>query len=577
MVVQEKNKSDMKNIFKTIAILSVLLGMSACQQYDIDTQMTPEKAAASIKMVCDALDAYSVPSTNADNITFNVSSNTPWTITRSSGADWCEVTPSSSASSSLIGDVVVTIANNTTDEDRSATLTLKGENISRVVTITIKQARKGKLFVTPVAQNYSALGGPLNFGIQTNVDWEVRSDASWLTFSRENGSPDPEGRTMTIVATAAPSDVLERTATVTVSAGDEQESFEVTQKAVFTLTEFTESFAAAGESKTFTFKTDLPWEVSADKTWLSFDETEGTGDGKNKTITVTASANDGASRKAVITVKAGEEEKTFEVSQKGFTFEIVTPESTEAPRAGGEIILEVNASIAWTPATETDGWSVEKTDDTHFKVSVSFNNKFATKTGKVSISGDGGAYAELELTQDINFTFSGNYEVLEDGSIKLSGGAKSAITTKDSFRYVTVEAKLTDVHFASSGEMWFYGKVGEANIYNQLTLGGNTRVRTDGNAANGTSTYKSTSYSITEAELNAMASYGISLAPAASDATLLQFDFLYNGAVRGTQNTGYNAFSATEEGTTYSFGFYGSGTADTYYTVTSLDIVAAQE
>ena len=203
--------------------------MAACQQYKIDTQMTPEKAAASIKMVCDALGSYTVQAINPDNITFNVSSNTPWTITRSSGADWCTVTPSSSAMSALISDVVVAFDNNTTGADRSATLTLRGDNIANAVTITILQSRQGRLYVTPIAQNYSAAGGPLTFTVNTNVDWSVRTDVSWLSFNRENGTPDPDGRTMTIIATAAANEGIARTATVTVEAGDEEESFEVTQ------------------------------------------------------------------------------------------------------------------------------------------------------------------------------------------------------------------------------------------------------------------------------------------------------------------------------------------------------------
>ena len=479
----------MKTILRTIAFLSVLLGMAACQQYKIDTQMTPEKAAASIKMVCDALGSYTVQAINPDNITFNVSSNTPWTITRSSGADWCTVTPSSSAMSALISDVVVAFDNNTTGADRSATLTLRGDNIANAVTITILQSRQGRLYVTPIAQNYSAAGGPLTFTVNTNVDWSVRTDVSWLSFNRENGTPDPDGRTMTIIATAAANEGIARTATVTVEAGDEEESFEVTQN--------------------------------------------------------------------------------------GFTFEIVAPANAEIPRLGGSLTLEVNTTVGWTPATDNADWTVEKTDDSHFKVTAPENGGFVPKTGKVSISAANGAYDELELTQDINFTFSGTYEILADGSVKLTGGAKSAITTKDTYRYIRAEVKLKDVHFASGGEMWFYGKVGDANIYNQITLGGNTRVRTDGNSATAISTYKSTAYSITEAELNAITTYGIELVPAKEDPSNLHFEFLYNGTMRGSQE-GHNAFADTEEGTTYSFGVYGSGSADTYYTVTSFDIVAVE-
>ena len=63
--------------------------------------------------------------------------------------------------------------------------------------------------------------------------------------------------------------------------------------------------------------------------------------------------------------------------------------------------------------------------------------------------------------------------------------------------------------------------------------------------------------------------------PVEKDPSNLHFEFLYNGTMRGSQE-GHNAFADTEEGTTYSFGVYGSGSADTYYTVTSFDIVAVE-
>ena len=93
-----KNNSHMKTIIRTLACLGVLGLMASCQMYEIDTQMTPEKEAASIRMVCDALPSYTVASTSPATVNFKVSSNTPWTITRSSGADWCIVSPYSSSS-----------------------------------------------------------------------------------------------------------------------------------------------------------------------------------------------------------------------------------------------------------------------------------------------------------------------------------------------------------------------------------------------------------------------------------------------------------------------------------------------
>lgn len=565
-----KNISYMKTIFRMFAATAVLVAAAACQQFKIDTQMTPEKAAASIRLECDALTSYTVASTDAGAVTFNVSSNTPWTITRSSGADWCTVSPSSSAQSSLISDVVVSFEDNTSAEDRAVTLTVKGENVNKVYTVTITQARFGSLFVTPVASDYAAAGGPLNFTILTNVDWSVRSDASWLHFNRESGSPDPEGRTITIVATADPSEVLERTATVTVVAGDDQETFEVTQKAVFSVSAFEDAFLAAGSSQGLVVRTDLPWTVTADKTWISFDKESGTGTGASETITATAAANEGAARTANITVTAGGTTHTFEVSQLGLAFEIVAPASTELPRQGGEMVIEVNSSLTWEPETDQADWTVEKTDDTHFKVKVPFNNKFVAKSGKVAIVA-GTNRAELELTQDINFTFSGNTEILEDGSVKITGGAVTHVTTKDSYRYMKMVLTMGECHFATKGELWVSAaqQAGACNIYNQLTVGGNTRTRTDG------AIYKSTSFSITLEELNAMTSYGVILEPG-SDPANMHFEFQYNGVKRGEQEGG-SPFYGNTDTTPYWFGSWNDATADTWYIVKSCDITVIEE
>ena len=542
------NKSHMKTLTKIFAGLA-MLGAVACQMYEIDTQMTPEKAAASIRMECSAVDTYNLPAQNPGSITFNVSSNTPWTITLSSGADWLNVTPASSASSALITDVVVTAQNNTSTADRSATLTLRGDNIVNTRIITIKQARSGKLFVTPMVSDYSAAGGPLSFTIQTNQAWEVRSSAGWLTFNRENGEPDPDGRTLTIIATAAASNVLERTATVTVTAGDQEESFDVVQKGTFNVTELSGSFVSTGESKTFTVKTDLPWEISSDKGWLTFDVTSGTGDGSAKTITATAEANDGMLRKAVVTVSAGGVDKTFEVTQLGFTFEIVAPASTELPRLGGEIILAVDATIAWEPSTDTPGWTVEKTDASHFKLVAPFNNIFTVKTGKVKITG-AGAESELEFTQDVNFTFE-NADVLEDGSVKVYCDKKSRVTMIDPARYVSFVLDMGEVSFDDKAE--FVLNTHDANsseMQCQIRLGaGKNRLRTNGGATE----YNTQTIGITVDQLNAITSYRMDFVPNAENPTKVDLEFFYNGTSMAKM-TSLSPYAGNETSGHYFFG-----------------------
>lgn len=567
-----KNNSHMKTLTRIFAGLAVVGAMASCQMYKIDTQMTPEKAAASIRMECSAVDSYTLPAEDPESISFNVSANTPWTVTLSSGADWLTVSPASSASSALIADVTVTAQPNN-GEDRQATLTLKGENVPLAKVITIKQTRKGRLFITPVSKDFAASGGPLNFTIQTNQDWEVRCDQSWISFNRESGAPDPEGRTLLIVATAEPSDVMERTATITVIAGEDEESFDVAQRGTFNLTELSAAFASEGSSQNITLKTDLPWEISADKDWISFDKTFGNGDGSVTTIVATAAANDGAVRKANITVTAGGVDKTFEVSQSGFTFEIVAPASAELPAMGGDMVLNVNSGIAWTPSTDTEGWSVTKIDDSSFKVTASFNNKFIAKTGKVAINSTAGSY-ELELSQPVNFSFDGA-EVQEDGSVKIFGDKKSRVTLIEPARYVSIVLEVGDKNFDDSGQFWMcsHDAAGDSEIQCQISLNGNKRLRTNG----GHTAYGSTPFDITKDEMNAITEYRVDFRPNATNPAQIDLEFFYNGTSKKV-HTSTSPYGDPAASGHYFFGTEsGASGSSTWYIVKSCTVTFLAE
>ena len=559
----------MKTITRIFATLCVLGAAAACQQYEIDTQMTPEKEYANLRLVCDALTTYSVPASRPDNITFNVSSNSPWTVTRSGGAEWCTVTPSSSSSSSLISDVVVSCADNDSGEDRTATLTIQAERISKYYTVTITQSKKGKLYVTPVSKDFSAAGGPLTFTINTNVPWEIRTDVSWLHFNPENGNPDPDGRTMTITATADASDVMARMATVTVVAGDDEESFDVTQAGSFEMTEITGEFPGNGGTQVLKLRTDLPWTVSADKDWITFDKEQGAGDGKQTAINVTAAANDDVARKAVITVRVAGEEHAFEVRQAGAAFSIVPPAETSISSKGGELVLEVDASKAWEPQTDVPGFTVTKVDDSHMKVVAGFNNQFVQRKGNVSIVSPTGATASVELTQDVNFSFEGHYEILEDGSVKIYVDQKTRVTLIDPARYASFVLTMGEVSFDDKAE--FVLNTHDANggeMQCQIRLGaGKNRLRTNGGATE----YNTATIGITKDELNALTEYRMDFVPNA-EAGKIDLEFFYNGTSKAKM-TSKDPFAGNDATCHYFFGCEdaSSGSA-TWYVVKTCDV-----
>lgn len=567
----------MKKSIRIIAGLSVLLAAVSCQQFNVDTQMTPEKYAASVKMVSDALESYTLPAANPQPIIFNVSSNATWTIT--GNTEWLSVTPSSSSASGLVADVTVTAQENTGLEDRTATLTIKNDSYkTRVYTVQITQYRKGRLFVQPIYKDFVAAGGPLSFTIETNQAWEVRSSEGWLTFGKTSGNPDPEGKPVTVIATAEPSDVLERSAIVTVTAGDQEETFEVFQKGRFDITAPANEFNVKGETQVLKLRTDLPWEVKADQPWVSFDKEEGRGDGSWTEINVTAAENTSAVRKAVVTVKAGDAEQTFEVAQAGIAFNIVTPDDPTVNRTGGELIVEVNTTLDWTVATDNDAFTAEKIDATHFKVSAGWNPIFVERTANVTITAPSGITDSIEISQDTNFELE-NCELLEDGSVKMICANKSRVYLKDHLRCLGLVLTMGEKNFGDNANFWVVGEVGEefgsVALYNWLNLGVKTRIRTEGNmnATGSTSYYKSTDYSISKSQLNSMETYEYKFMTNASDASLLDMSFVINGSTTIASHSGPNPFTADPDAwCTYFFGCWDATSDGTWYVVKSCDV-----
>lgn len=476
------------NIFKIAACLSLLLLVFSCKLDEIDSQMTDEEAIAAIRLECDALEAYTIQAEKPQALSFIVNSTTPWSIV--GAPDWLTVTPASSSDtdSSLSETVTVKADVNKDYADRSATLTVKGENTSITHQFTVTQLRKGKLVVTPVAAEFPKAAASLPFTVEANLAWEVTAADAWLTFSKSKG--------------------------------------------------------------------------------------EGTGTAE--TIQAQAEQNRSIVRKTKVTVVSGALTEAFEVTQAGEFLEFLPVESPVIDRRGGEIELGVKASLEWTAEANNPAFTVTKSGNDKVKVSAPFNNKFAPRSVEIILkpaSADfGDVNNSITLTQDINFQLV-NCEVLEDGSVKMTGSAGSRVVTLDEYRSnFDLTLTMAENHFGTAGQLWVNGKIGEVNIYNQLSLGGNTRIRTDGNLANGGgSGYKSSTYSVTQDQLNAMKTYRYMFATNAEDETKMDMAFYIDGQVIKS-HTGPNPFYYDEGACTFYFGFYSTTTDGSWYVVDTCDI-----
>lgn len=302
----------MKNLFNTALCLLLLLPAWSCVLDEIDSQPATEP-----RLECDALEAYTIQATKPQAVSFRVNSTTPWSISVSDGADWLTVSPASSSVSSLSEDIRITAKANSDLKDRSAVITVKGENTTITHTVQITQMRKGQLTVVPVSGEFSADGGQQSFSVESNLSWDVSAADSWLTFSADHGDTDGTLKKVTVQAIAAANKSVVRSTTMTVVSGDEKREYLVHQNGQFL--EFLEvddpAIDRLGGELELSVKASMDWKVE-----VSDPAFTATKVGNDKVKLSAPFNNKFAPRVATVTIKPvsseyGDVNSTVEVSQ----------------------------------------------------------------------------------------------------------------------------------------------------------------------------------------------------------------------------------------------------------------------
>lgn len=428
----------------------------------------------------------------------------------------------------------------------------------------------------------------VHFRITSNTPWSITvpEEADWLTVSPLSSDVSSLSSDISVKADAN-TEFVDREVVITVKARDIDTKYNVTVKQTRTgqleVAPVEGEFEKTGQTLPFTITANNAWTVSAADEWLTFDKTSGDSEGIPTSVTVqaTAAANPAIVRKTTVTVTSGDLTETFEAVQNGETLEFVTTEEAPAvDRKGGELLLDVNATLDWKVECESEWFTAEKVGN-QVKVTAPWNNAFAPRKAtlllKPTAEGLEGVSSSAEVTQAINFSFEGNCEVLEDGSVKISSGAKSRVNLLDQYSYLDMTLTFGEKNFKGSGQLWVQGKVGEVNIYNQLSIDGNQRIRTDGNIyidGAQTSCYASGTFSpkLTADNLNAMETYHYKTAPQAADETHWDMLFEINGSQIKSQS-GYNPFYYNPgELSDYWFGFSSATTDGTWYIIKTCDI-----
>ena len=193
-----------------------------------------------------------------------------------------------------------------------------------VKTLEFKEAEP-ELTANSSSMTFVAGGAQKTFSFNTNKNWTISSDQSWLKLSQTSGEASKED--ISITATCAENTAYtSRTAKITISAGGLTQTIEVTQEAakkVVSLAVSTSSmsFSGKGGTSSFTITCNDNWTITDIPDWLTLSQTSGTESTSAVTVNVTAKQNlFYNSNSKSITIRSNSDNtivKYISISQKG--------------------------------------------------------------------------------------------------------------------------------------------------------------------------------------------------------------------------------------------------------------------
>ncbi len=212
-------------------------------------------------------------SNTSGNTIFDVSSNVSWTISES--VDWLSVIPSSGTNN---GSFTVNYDANGTGSERTDTITVSGDGITRNISVTQADTVINELTVSPTNRDVTNSSGTSTFDVSSNVSWTVDESLSWLTVSPTSGSNNASFTVNYDENTT----INERTGTITVSGAGITRNITVTQAGTatdqLTVLPSTRDVSNASGTTTFDVSSNVSWTVDESLSWLTVSPTSGSND-----------------------------------------------------------------------------------------------------------------------------------------------------------------------------------------------------------------------------------------------------------------------------------------------------------
>ena len=358
----------------------------------------------------------------ASNVTYTATTTDPWyTVTVGTGG------------------VTVNYQANTSGAAREGSFTVSGGGATKTVSV-LQAFQPLALNVTPATQTIPAESGTASYSITSNVLWTATCPALWVTITNPTGA---NNATLSLNV-AANSALTARTAIITITGGGITRTVSLTQQGAAPYLEIepegTLHVHKMNGSRAIEVSSNAPWFVSANQTWINFNEQYGNGDGF---IYFNFSANPTtAARTATILVVISETiSKTLTVVQEaGDGLFTVNPSALQLSHLAGQVTVNVTSPTAWTASVPEDAWySIAPLSGNagtqQITVTYDANTAPANRSSEVTFS-NGTHYRYLELHQSKplatvswNTPVNGTFQVF-NGTIPVTNGATVEFNTQ---------------------------------------------------------------------------------------------------------------------------------------------------
>ena len=300
------------------------------------------------------------------SITFTA--NRSWSV--SSSDSWCKVSPSSGESTDGNITVTLTCEQNTTYDPRSATLTVRVEELSETITVT--QDTNLGLLVSPTLYDLTNAAQSIEVEVRANVKYTIDIDAACKDWITQTGTKalSTEKITFSIAANESYNN-REGKITIKQTDGTLSETIEVKQSQTNGLFITSPEYDLSNEEHTLSVevKANVSFQVSPQVDWIKYVETKTL---TSSTIVLSIEANktyDNRTGTVLVNQINGDIFGTITINQKQKDGIFVTPTDVDVDNAEHLVELEVKNNVSYDVVIPDDA-----------KAWISIKSNTATKT-----------------------------------------------------------------------------------------------------------------------------------------------------------------------------------------------------